>query len=86
MLGLCMFAENSVYSEHITVVGDEGKPGPLGASFVERRQFAAAIRNGAPSEVSLEERLRSVATGIAAHQSIASGRAVELADVSPAGW
>ena len=133
MLDLCMFAENSVDSEQITVVGDEGKLESLlpsltlrygrredwgtraawgapsgtergvsvrrvwdtnikyagqhfGASFIEHRQFAAAIRNGTPAEVSLEEGLRSVATGIAAHQSIATGRAVELAGVLPAGW
>jgi myo-inositol 2-dehydrogenase / D-chiro-inositol 1-dehydrogenase len=48
--------------------------------------LAGAIRNGTPAEVSLEERLRSVANGIAAHQGIASGRAVALADVLPAGW
>ena len=31
MLDLCMFAENSVDNEHITVVGDEGKLGVLAA-------------------------------------------------------
>ena len=58
----------------------------FGALFIEHGQFAAAIRNGTMAEVSLEEGLRSVATGIAAHRSIATGRVVALADVLPAGW
>ncbi len=133
MLDLCMFAENSIDSEHITVVGDEGKLESLlpaltlrygkredwgtrkvwgeasgsgkgvsvrrvwdthikyagqhfGASFIEHRQFAAAIRNGTPPEVTLEDGLRSVATGLAAHRSIATGGPVLLSHVLPAGW
>ena len=133
MLDLCMFAENSVDSEHITVVGDEGKLESLlpslllrfsrredwgtrtawgtpsgtergvsvrrvwdtnikyagqhyGASYIEHRQFAQAIRAGTPAEVTLEEGLRSVATGLAAHRSIDTGRMIALSDVLPAGW
>ena len=39
-----------------------------------------------PAEVTLEDGLRSIATGIAAHQSIATGLPVAMADVLPAGW
>ncbi len=133
MLDLCMFAENSVDNEHITVVGDEGKLESLlpsmtlrygrredwgtravwgqsassgkgvavrriwdtgikymgnhfGASYVEHAKFAQAIREGLPAEVTLEEGLRSVATGLAAHRSIALHAVVPLSAVLPAGW
>ncbi len=133
MLDLCMFAENSVDNEHITVVGDEGKLESLlpsltlrhgrredwgtrkvwgeasgsgrgvsvrrvwdtnikyagqhfGASFIEHQKFAHALRHGQPAEVTLDEGLRSVATGLAAHRSIATGRAVAMREVLPAGW
>ena len=133
MLDLCMFAENSVDNEHISVVGNEGKLESLlpsltlrygrredwgtrkvwgepsgsgkgvsvrrvwdtkikyagqhfGASYIEHEKFAHAVRNGLPPEVSLEDGLRSVATGVAAHLSIAEGRAVEMSEVLPAGW
>mgnify|MGYP001269893524 CR=1 FL=1 len=129
-LDLCMFAENSVDNEHVSVVGDAGKLESLlpsgelrhgrredwgrrrvwgeasgtgrgvavrqvrdtnirylgqhfGASFVEHQRFAAALRQGLPAEIGLEEGLRSVATGLAAHKSIAEGRVVELAEVLP---
>ena len=132
MLDLCMYAENSVDNEHITVIGDEGKLESLlpaltlrvgkradwgkrevwgqasgtgrgvavrrvwdtniryagqhfGASYIEHQRFAAALRSGGPAEIGLEEGLRSVATGIAAHRSIASGQAVWMADVLPEG-
>jgi predicted dehydrogenase len=58
----------------------------FGASFIEHEKFAHALRNGLPPEVSLEDGLRSIATGIAAHQSIDTGRVVELSEVLPAGW
>jgi len=58
----------------------------FGASFIEHRRFAQAIRNGTPAEIGLEEGLRSVATGLAAHRSIETGRAVAMSDVLPAGW
>ena len=133
MLDLCMFAENSIDNEHITVVGDEGKLESLlpsltlrhgrredwgkreawgqpsgtgkgvsvrrvwdtnikyaghhfGASYIEHQRFAAAIREGRPAEIGLEEGLRAVATGLAAHKSIDEGRVVRLDEVLPAGW
>jgi myo-inositol 2-dehydrogenase/D-chiro-inositol 1-dehydrogenase len=58
----------------------------FGASFIEHQRFARAIREGLPAEVSLEEGLRSVATGLAAHRSIDTGRAVVLDEVLPAGF
>ena len=133
MLDLCMFAENSVDNEHITVVGDEGKLESLlpsltlrhgrredwgrrevwgqsagtgkgvnvrrvwdtsikyaghhfGASYIEHQRFAAAVREGRPPEIPLEEGLRAVATGLAAHKSIDEGRVVQMSEVLPAGW
>ena len=58
----------------------------FGASYVEHQRFANAIRQGLPPEVTLEEGLRSVATGIAAHRSIDTHNVVAMADVLPAGW
>ncbi len=133
MLDLCMFAENSIDNEHITIVGDEGKLESLlpaltlrhsrredfgrrnvwgqpsgtgrgvavrrvwdtnikfagqhfGASFIEHQHFASAVRNGLPADITLEEGLRSVATGLAAHRSIDTGRAVLMSEILPAGW
>ena len=133
MLDLCMFAENSVDNEQISIVGDAGKlesllpslilrygrredwgtrkvwgeasgsgrgvsvrrvwdtgikyPGQhFGASFIEHEKFAYAIRNALPAEVTLEDGLRSIATGIAAHRSIDTGRAVAMREVLPPGW
>ena len=133
MLDLCMYAENSVDNEHITVVGDAGKLESLlpsltlrhgrredwgrrgawgqpsgtgkgvsvrrvwdtgikyaghhfGASYVEHQRFAAAIRHGTQPEIGLEEGLRAVATGLAAHKSIDEGRPVALSEILPAGW
>ncbi|MBC7707541.1 MAG: Gfo/Idh/MocA family oxidoreductase [Rhodoferax sp.] len=133
MLDLCMFAENSVDNEQITVVGDKGKLESLlpsmtlryglredwgtrkvwgqsassgkgvsvrrvwdtsikymgnhfGASYVEHARFVNAIRQELPAEVTLEQGLRSVAAGIAAHRSIETRRVVAMAEVLPAGW
>jgi predicted dehydrogenase len=58
----------------------------FGASFIEHEKFAHAVRNGLPADVTLEDGLRSIATGIAAHKSIDTGRAVEMAEVLPQGW
>jgi myo-inositol 2-dehydrogenase/D-chiro-inositol 1-dehydrogenase len=58
----------------------------FGASYVEHQRFAAAIRDGQPAEIPLEEGLRAVATGMAAHKSIDEGRVVALSEVLPAGW
>ena len=130
-LDLCMYAENSVDNEVISVVGSEGKIESLipsltlrvgkradwgrrevwgqasgtgrgvatrrvwdtniryggqhfGASWIEHQKFAQAVREGLPPEISLEEGLRSVATGMAAHRSIETGMPVLLSDVIPA--
>ena len=58
----------------------------FGASFIEHQRFADAIRHGRPAEVTLEEGLRCVATGLAAHRSIDTGRMVALTEILPAGW
>ena len=57
----------------------------FGASYIEHQKFAHALRNGLPPEVDLAEGMRSVAVGVAAHQSIATGLPVLLADVLPSG-
>ena len=57
----------------------------FGASYIEHQRFAAAVREGRAPEVPLEEGLRSVATGIAAHLSIAEQRPVAMSEVLPAG-
>ena len=132
MLELCMYAENSVDNEHLTIVGDEGKIESLlpsltlrygrradwgrreawgqpsgtgrgvsvrrvwdtniryaghhfGASYIEHLRFADAVRRGAPPEIPLDEGLRAVATGLAAHRSIDEGRPVRLDEILPAG-
>ena len=66
---------------HIKYLGNH-----FGASFVEHQRFAAAIRNGTPPEIPLQEGLRAVATGLAAHKSIDEGRVVAMSEVLPAGW
>ena len=58
----------------------------FGASYIEHQHFAAAIREGRPAEIPLEEGLRAVATGLAAHKSIDEGRVVAMSEVLPAGW
>lgn len=57
-----------------------------GATYLQHQRFAAAIACGAPAEIPLEEGLRSVATGLAAHRSIDTGLPVLLSDILPAGW
>jgi predicted dehydrogenase len=57
-----------------------------GASFIEHEKFAAALRGGLPAEVTLEDGLRSIATGIAAHGSIDTGLPVLMSEVLPPGW
>jgi len=42
------------------------------------------MREGHSPAVSLEEGMRSVAVGIAAHKSIETGRVVEISEVLPA--
>ncbi|CAN5864646.1 hypothetical protein BH11PSE8_BH11PSE8_05190 [soil metagenome] len=58
----------------------------FGASYIEHQHFADAVRHGKPAQVTLEEGLRSVATGLAAHRSIATGLPVAMSDILPAGW
>ena len=58
----------------------------FGASYIEHQHFAAAIREGRPADIPLEEGLRAVATGLAAHKSIDEGRVVALNEVLPTGW
>jgi myo-inositol 2-dehydrogenase/D-chiro-inositol 1-dehydrogenase len=58
----------------------------FGASFIEHQKFQHALRHGLPAEIGLEEGLRSVASGVAAHLSIATGRAVNMSEVLPPGW
>ena len=57
----------------------------FGASYLEHLRFADAVRHGKPPEIPLEEGLRAVATGLAAHRSIDEGRAVALSEILPAG-
>jgi predicted dehydrogenase len=52
-----------------------------GSSYLEHLHFRDAVRTGAAPEVTLEDGLRSVAIGVAAHRSIDEGRPVELAEV-----
>ncbi|MFM7624838.1 MAG: Gfo/Idh/MocA family protein, partial [Actinomycetota bacterium] len=133
MLDLCMFAENTVDKEYISVTGSEGKVesflpslevrygkrasvgnfkewtyaarqtkdleikkvwddsieylgGHYGASYLEHKKFHSAILEGKKPDVTLEEGLRSVAVGLAAHKSIDEARPVLMSEVLPAGW
>ncbi len=130
MLELCMFAENTVDNEQVTVVGDEGKLESLlpsltlrhgrredwgrreawgqpsgtgrgvsvrrvwdtnikyaghhfGASYIEHQHFARSVREGLPPEIPLEEGLRAVAVGLAAHRSIDERRVVMMDEFLP---
>ena len=55
----------------------------FGASYLEHLHFANAVRQGLPAEIPLEEGLRAVATGLAAHRSIETGLPVSMADLLP---
>jgi myo-inositol 2-dehydrogenase / D-chiro-inositol 1-dehydrogenase len=57
----------------------------FGSSYVQHEKFAHAVRNGLPPEVSLEDGLRAVATGVAAHRSIETHSVVAIGDVLPLG-
>ena len=74
-------AVRQIRDTHIKYLGQH-----FGASYVEHQKFAHAVRNGLAPEIPLEEGLRAVATGLAAHKSIDEGRVVALAEVLPAGW
>jgi len=52
-----------------------------GASYIEHMKFHKAILEGSPAEVTLADGVTSVATGLAAHKSIAEGRPVLLSEI-----
>jgi predicted dehydrogenase len=52
-----------------------------GASYIEHVKFHKAILEGSPAEVTLADGVTSVATGLAAHKSIAEGRPVMLSEI-----
>ena len=52
-----------------------------GASYIEHVKFRDAILNKTPAEVTLKDGATSVITGLAAHKSIAEGRAVSLSEM-----
>jgi myo-inositol 2-dehydrogenase/D-chiro-inositol 1-dehydrogenase len=52
-----------------------------GSSYLEHVDFAAAIRQRRPPSVTLLDGLWSVAVGVAAHRSIETGAAVQLAEI-----
>jgi len=54
-----------------------------GSSYLEHVQLLAAIREGRPAEVTLDDGLWSVAMGVAAHRSIELGRPVPMDEVLP---
>jgi len=57
----------------------------FGASCIQHQRFAHALRKGLAAEVTLEEGLRGVATGLAGHRNVDIGQAVAMRDVLPAG-
>ena len=69
-----------VWDTHIRYAGQH-----FGASYIEHQQFAQAVRSGGPAEIALDEGLRAVAVGLAAHRSIDTGLPVLLADLLPTG-
>ena len=52
-----------------------------GSSYLEHVRFLAAITDGGPVEVTLEDGLWSVAMGVAAHRSIEWNRPVMIEEV-----
>jgi len=52
-----------------------------GSSYLEHVDFLAAVRDGGPPAVGVEEGLLAVAVGAAAHRSIDDGRVVTMAEV-----
>ena len=84
--GDALYISNRAENAHRTV---EITPDPRvrwpgvhhGASYIEHLQFQQAIAENRPADVTPEEGLLSVAMGIAAQQSIATGDAVLLKDL-----
>ena len=54
-----------------------------GASYLEHLKFYKAMNEGKQPEITLEEGMRSVAVGIAAHRSIDEGRVIEMSEILP---
>lgn len=54
-----------------------------GSSYLEHLDFFDAIRSNSPPKVTLEEGLRSVAIGVAAHRSIDEARPIPMTEVMP---
>ena len=52
-----------------------------GASYIEHLKFRDALLNSTPAEVTLEDGITSVATGLAAHLSIKENRLVALKEI-----
>lgn len=52
-----------------------------GASYWQDAAWVEAVRTGGPPAVGIDDGLRSVAVGVAAHRSIDEGRRVELTEV-----
>lgn len=52
-----------------------------GASYIEHLKFRDAILNSTPAEVTLQDGISSVVTGLAAHKSINEGRAVAISEL-----
>ena len=68
----------------VEIVTDESvayEGGHHGASYLEHRDFLEAIRTGSVPGVTLDDGLRSVAVGVAAHRSMAERRVVDVAEV-----
>ena len=52
-----------------------------GASYIEHLKFRDAILNSTPAEVTLQDGISSVVTGLAAHKSINEGRAIAISEL-----
>ena len=52
-----------------------------GATFFQQMKFQQALENNTPFEVTVEDGVRSVEMGAAAHQSILEGRAIDMSTV-----
>jgi myo-inositol 2-dehydrogenase/D-chiro-inositol 1-dehydrogenase len=52
-----------------------------GASYLEHLAFLEALQSGAPARVTVEDGRLAVAIGLAAQQSIATGRPVNLSEL-----
>ena len=76
--------EHSIGDVEINVVVDPSIPYDgyhHGSSYVEHQKFVDAIRSGGDAEVTLDDGLRSVATGVAAQRSIDQERPILLSEL-----